>query len=131
MAHTRRTLLLDRETWDITLDSAGRMALTHGDYATAQNVANEARLFTNDAYFNQDEGTPYFVLTLARRANITAGRGNLTALRAYLRRAALKVADVKEVLAVDITGLDAETRRLTGDIQFVTLGGQLKTSPLA
>ena len=124
MAHTRRTLLLDRETWDITLDSAGRMALTHGDYATAQNVANEARLFTNDAYFNQDEGTPYFVATLAQRAN-------LTALRAYLRRAALKVADVKEVLAVDITGLDAETRRLTGDIQFVTLGGQLKTSPLA
>ena len=40
MAHSIRTLLLDGD-WDITLTKAGNLALAEGDYATAQNVANE------------------------------------------------------------------------------------------
>jgi hypothetical protein len=116
MAHTRRTLQLDRATWDITLDGAGRIALTAGDSATAQNVANEARLFTEDAYFIQDKGIPHFVVDLGRRANPAA-------LRSYLRRAALSVPDVKEVLSVEIVSFDPAMRRLTGDIAFTTVAG--------
>ena len=56
--HTRRTLTLTPK-WDICLDPSGYIALTNGAIATAQNVANEARLFTNDAYFQQDKGTPF------------------------------------------------------------------------
>lgn len=115
MAHTRRTLLLTKK-WDVTLDGVGRIATTADDYATAQNVANEARLFTEDAYFIQDKGTPYFVTALGQRANAAV-------VRSYLRRSALRVPDVKEVLSIRIDNIDSETRTLTGDIQFTTVEG--------
>jgi hypothetical protein len=115
MAHTRRTLLLTKDR-DLTLDGAGRIALTDGDRAAAQNVANEARLFTQDAYFIQDKGIPHFLVSLGRRAHTSA-------LRACLRRAALQVSDVKEVLSVEVTDFDPKTRTLTGDIHFTTVGG--------
>lgn len=114
MAHTRRTLQLDRKTWDVTLDGVGRISLTGDDYATAQNVANEARLFTEDAYFIQDQGIPHFTIELGRRVNASV-------LRSYLRRAALSVPDVKDVLSVQIISFDPKTRTLTGDIQFTTV----------
>ena len=114
MTHTRRTLRLTKR-WDLTLDGAGRIALLEGAAATAQNVANEARLFTDDAYFNQDKGTPYFIMGLGTRLNEAA-------IRVYLRRAALSVPDVKEVLSVEITSFNPETRALSGDIQFTTTG---------
>ena len=113
--HTRRTLLLTKN-WDVTLDASGRIALVGEDYATAQNVANEARLFTEDAYFIQDQGIPHFIIELGQRVNPSV-------LRSYLRRAALRVPDVKEVLSVDILSFDPKTRTLTGDIQFKTVEG--------
>lgn len=116
MAHTRRTVLLDRKTWDVTSDGVGRIALTTDDYATAQNVANEARLFTEDAYFIQDQGIPHFTVELGRRVNASV-------LRSYLRRAALSVSDVREVLSVEITAFDPTTRTLTGDMQLTTVEG--------
>lgn len=116
MAHTRRTLRLDRETWDLTLDGVGRISLTGDDDATAQNVANEARLFINDAYFIQDQGIPHFIVDLGHRVNNAV-------LRSYLRRAALRVPDVREVLSVEILSFDPKTRTLRGDIQFTTAEG--------
>jgi hypothetical protein len=113
--HTRRTLRLDLK-WDLALDGAGGIALAGEDLATAQNVANEARLFTRDAYFTQDRGVPHFLVELGRRLNSVV-------LRSYLRAAALSVPDVKEVLSVEISGLDPKTRTLSGDIQFTTVEG--------
>jgi len=115
--HTRRTLTLN-SAWDLTLDGTGRIALTGDDMATAQNVANEARLFTNDAYFIQDQGIPHFIVELGQQVSKSV-------LRSYLREAALRVSDVQEVLSVDITDLDPETRNLSGDIQFTTVEGQI------
>ena len=114
--HTRRTLHLDRATWDLTLDGVGRIALARDEQATAQNVANEARLFTNDAYFIQNQGIPHFVFTLGRRINTAV-------LRSCLRRAAMQAPDVKEVLAVNIVRFDPKTRTMTGDMQFTTVEG--------
>lgn len=116
MAHTTRTLSLDPKKWDLTLNSAGRINTTVNAAATAQNVANEARLFTEDAYFNQDRGIPYFVAALGQRVN-------LAVLRSYLRRAALSVPDVEEVLAVQIISVDQATRAVKGDIQFTIQEG--------
>jgi hypothetical protein len=109
-----RTLTLNPKTWDLTLDSSGRIALTQGALAISQNVANQARLFTEDAYFIQDQGIPHFLIDLGRAAN-------LTLTRSYLRRAALKVPEIKEVLAVSI--INSETRRMRGEIQFTLKEG--------
>ncbi len=119
MAHTRRTLTLDKK-WDVTLFGTGGISVTGNDLATAQAVANEARLFTEDAYFQQDSGIPHFIVELGNRVN-------LSVLRSYLRKAALRVPDVLEVLAVEIISFDPATRTLTGDIRFRTIEGEAQT----
>lgn len=116
MPHTRRTLLLTKE-WDITLDGVGAIKTTTGEYATAQNVSNEARLFTEDAYFIQDKGVPHFAIDLGVKST------NASVLRSYIRKAALRVADVNEILSVSVDDFDPVTRCLSGTIVFNTKEG--------
>lgn len=118
MAHTRRTLNLDRMMWDLTLNDVGLIELVSGEYATAQNVANEVRLFTDDAYFIQDKGIPHFTVELGRRASTTA------VLHSYVRKAALRVEDVNEIISINISHFDPTTRVLAGDITFGTKEGK-------
>ena len=116
MAHTRKTLLLDQQ-WDLTLDKSGRIAVAEGAYATAQNVANECRLFTQDAYFEPNRGIPYYLIALGRKLSPSV-------LRARLRDAAYLVEDVEDVTDVVLESLDTETRRVTGEIQFTSKEGE-------
>lgn len=116
MAHTRKTLLLD-SNWDLCLDKAGRIAIAEGAYATAQAVANECRLFTDDAYFEPGRGIPYYLIALGRKLSPSV-------LRARLRDAAYLVEDVEDVTDVVLESLDTETRRVTGEIQFVSVEGE-------
>ena len=115
MAHTRKTLLLD-ENWDVQLTKSGRIAVAEGDYATAQNVANECRLFTEDAYFDQERGIPYFLLALGQKVPGSA-------LRARIRSAALLVEDVAAVTDVPLDTLNTDTRGLTGEVRFTSREG--------
>jgi len=115
MAHTRKTLLLD-ENWDVQLTKSGRIAVAEGDYATAQNVANECRLFTEDAYFDQERGIPYFLLALGRKVPGSA-------LRTRIRSAALLVEDVATVTDVTLDALNTDTRELTGEVRFTSREG--------
>lgn len=116
MTHSTRTFALTPK-WDLHLDSAGHLAIAKEADASAQNVANECRLFTADAYFAQNEGIPHFILELGR---IPAA----AALKTHLRRAARKIPDVAEIIDVEISSLNQETRTLNGEIRFTTQGGQ-------
>ena len=116
MAHTRKTLLLD-SNWDLCLDKAGRIAIAEGAYATAQAVANECRLFTDDAYFEPGRGIPYYLIALGRKLSPSV-------LRARLRDAAMLVEDVEDVTEVVLERLDTETRRVTGEIKFTSMEGE-------
>lgn len=113
MAHTRKTLTLDKDTWDIQLTASGRIDVSIGDYATAQDVSNECRLFTKDAYFDQERGIPYYELVLGPEVSAST-------LRAYLRDQAEYVGDVQEVQEIQLKTLDTETRVMTGDIRFTS-----------
>lgn len=112
MAHTRKSLLLDGN-WDLSLDIHGNIAISLGAYTTAQNVANECRLFTDDAYFDTERGIPYFLIALGKDVSPSV-------LMARLREAALLVEDVDTVNNVQLDSLDTETRRLTGTITFTS-----------
>ena len=116
MAHTRKTLLLNQQ-WDLTLDKSGRIAVAEGAYATAQAVANECRLFTDDSYFEPDRGIPYYLIALGRKLSPSV-------LRARLRDAAYLVEDVENVTDVVLESLDTETRKVTGEIQFTSKEGE-------
>lgn len=116
MTHTSRTFALNAK-WDLELDAAGNIALKTEADATAQNVANECRLFLNDACFHQDEGVPHFILQLGKpRAE--------AALADHLRAAAASIPDVAEITGVELSEFDPETRTLKGTIYLTTTGGQ-------
>ena len=114
MAHTRKTLLLN-DNWDIFLTDSGHIAVSEDDISTAQNVANECRLFTQDACFDQTRGIPWFLLALEQKPSVSA-------LRARVRAAALMVDDVAGVTDVTLDSLDTTTRTLTGSVSFITRG---------
>jgi hypothetical protein len=115
--HTRRTLRLDAD-WDLTLTEAGNLALAEGAAATAQNVANEARLFTRDAYFRQEDGVPHFILELGAPLPVKP------LVKGHLSRAARRVPDVRRVTRLELESFDREARRLTGRLEFVTVEGE-------
>jgi hypothetical protein len=80
-------------------------------------VANECRLFTDDAYFEPERGIPYYLIALGRKLSPSV-------LRARLRDAAFLVEDVEDVTDVVLESLDTETRRVTGEIQFTSREGE-------
>lgn len=111
---TAHTLYLQPDSWDITLDSSGRIARSTQAYAIAQNVANAVRLFTGEAFFAQDEGIPHFDIELGKT------RPALSVLRARMREAAL---NVEGVLDAQITLDDVQDRKLTGEILLTVADG--------
>ncbi|MEG2172383.1 MAG: hypothetical protein RRY29_03885 [Desulfovibrionaceae bacterium] len=108
-----KTLFLNKDTWDITLDAAGRIVTAQGLYAVAQNVANAVRLFTRDAYFNQADGIPHFTVDLGQRPSPAI-------VRARINRAAR---NVPEVATASITLTKFEGRTLEGTIEITTTSG--------
>lgn len=111
---TAHTLYLNPDSWDITLDSSGRIARSTQAYAIAQNVANAVRLFTGEAFFAMDEGIPHFDIELGKT------RPALSVLRARMREAAL---NVEGVLDAQITLDDVQDRKLTGEILLTVADG--------
>lgn len=114
------TLYLTPDNWDITLDSSGRLQTSANAYATAQNVANAVRLFTNEAFFAMDEGIPHFEIELGYT------RPALSVLRARIREAALNVEGVLDA-AVNLDGV--RDRKLTGEI-LLTVADEDKSSKI-
>ena len=117
MAHTRKTLALSNPGWDLQVDAGGRISVYEGSWATAQNVANECRLFTEDAYFAQERGIPYFEIILGQTPAPSV-------LRSRLRQAAFLVDDVADVTDITLDTFDTETRLMTGEIQFTSKEGE-------
>jgi hypothetical protein len=123
MSHTVRTLELDRH-WDCQLTDSGKIRVTQVEpLATAQAVANEARRFVNDSYFNYDIGVPHFDIELAHKYQSYS----VQMLRSFIRQAALRVEDVTEILSIELEDFDRTTRTITGIISFKTASGAKMT----
>lgn len=113
MADYGHSLLLDTDTWDITLNQGGSLATCTGDYALAQDVANRIRLFTDDAYYQPDDGIPHFVLDLGQKVSESL-------VRARYREQALTVSGVT---SATISDLSVSDRVMTGTIEITTENG--------
>ncbi len=109
------TLFLTPEKWDLTLDSGGGIATTQGAYAIAQNVANAIRLFTNDAYYDENRGIPHFAIELKTHPA-------LSVLRSRCKEAAEKVPGVK---SAEILDLALDNRVLSGVIRLTLQDGSI------
>lgn len=101
------TLLLDRDTNDLCLDSAGDIALASEPYSLVQDVTTEARVWLGEVYYDTTYGVPY--------AQIFAGNVPNISVQSVLEEAAKRVpgVTVATVLLNEITD-----RELTGQIQI-------------
>lgn len=93
------TLFLDPDKWDLFVDKNGKIANCYAEYAIAQNVANACRLFTKDAYYNEDRGIPHFALELKEQPSIDI-------LKNRLRDAALEVEGVADAKVVQLSTIN-------------------------
>lgn len=93
------SLFLDPDKWDLFVDKNGKIANCYAEYAIAQNVANACRLFTKDAYYNEDRGIPHFALELKEQPSIDI-------LKNRLRDAALEVEGVADAKVVQLSTTD-------------------------
>ena len=112
MAYTFRL----NSDWDLMLDDGGNIATARDGYAIAQNVANAVRLFTKDAYFDQDKGIPHFDIELGHLPPISM-------LRAEIIRAAKTVEGVASA-SVEFDDFN-DDRTLSGEITITTTDGEV------
>ena len=113
MPHTAKTALLNPQSWDLQLTKEGNILLTSGALAIAQNLANEIRLWTDDAYFQQANGSAWKEAQLAKKLDSSV-------LAQLIHEAGNRVDGVRSVDSVDITEFDEETRTLHGEITITT-----------
>lgn len=116
MNHSAYTPKLSAD-WDLELDASGNLALSKSSEAIAQNVANECRLFKNDAYFRFEDGAEWFPIQLGEKVNRSL-------VANQLRKSAEAVDGVARVIGVTFDEFDLETRKLSGKIEFLTTEGQ-------
>ena len=81
------TLLLDTLSWDLTVDTAGNIAVASEPYALAQDAASAIRTFAGEVYYNTLLGIPYFTQILGYAPPISL-------MKAYFNEAALTVPGV-------------------------------------
>lgn len=81
------TLLLDQETWDLTINTSGDIAVASEPYALAQDAASAIRLFSGELFFDTLLGIPYFGQILGQAPPISL-------VKAYMNEAALTVPGV-------------------------------------
>lgn len=112
------TLLLDRTTWDLCLDSAGNIAVASEPYALAQDAASHIRLFAGELWYDIGQGIPYFGQILGKPPSIAL-------MKAQFVAAALKVPGVIAARAF-VTSIEGRT--VTGQIQITDATGKISVA---
>lgn len=114
------TLLLDRATWDLALNSSGNIAVASTLYAAAQDISSECRTFYGEVYYDTTTGIPFFTAVFGQYRPFQM-------LREHLTNAAMRVPGVTEAVVYIVGVTD---RGLSGQIQFKTDTGDTGTAAL-
>lgn len=110
-----RTLFLRPDTWDLTLDSDGNIAIASDVYQQAQDIASAGRTFVGDLYYNKDAGIPYLEEILGKSGY------PLSLYKMHLESAALSVEGVESAQALLSS---ANNRNVSGSIIFTNTDNQ-------
>ena len=108
-----KSLLLDRDVWDLVLDAEGNIAVCTEPYSIAQDVACACRTLKGELVYDVGDGVPYF-------SEILGKWPPLSLVRERLKTAALSVNEVAEAQII-ITSI--EGRQLSGQVQFIDVDG--------
>lgn len=110
-----KTLLLNPETWDLTIDGAGNIATVDGAYALAQDAASAIRTFKGEVWYDTAMGVPYWEQILGHTPP-------LALLKQRFIEAALTVPGV--VSAKCFLTFDKVGRTVGGQVQVTDSTGQ-------
>lgn len=109
------TLLLDKTTWDLTVDGSKNIALATGPYAIAQDVASAIKTFQGELWYDTSQGIPYW-------SNELGVALNQQRVQADMNTAALLVPGVEQ--AKTVVSLDRVTRILSGTVSVIDAAGK-------
>jgi hypothetical protein len=112
------TLLLDRSTWDLVLDSSGNIAVATEPYALAQDAASAIRTFLGECYWNTMLGVPWLQQILGQRPS-------LALLRSQCQQAAETVPDVT---SAQVYFSSIAARGVSGQVQVTSTSGQTSSA---
>lgn len=106
-----KTLFLRPDTWDLTLDTQGNIAIATDTYQQAQDIASSCRVFYGDDYYNKNDGIPYLESILGKTGY---------PISLYQRHLYDRSMLVNGVVSVDVKlyPLERENRLLRGSIEF-------------
>jgi hypothetical protein len=108
--------MLDTQTWDLTTDASGNIAMATDGYALAQDAASQCRLFQGELWYDTTQGVPYFQQILGQLPP-------LQLLKAYFVTAAELVPDV--VSAQCFVSAITQQRVLSAQVQVTGTSGQV------
>lgn len=108
-----QTLLLTTDTWDLTADASGNIAVADPSYSLAQDAASAIRLFLGELYYDTTQGIPFFEQILGRAPPVSL-------MKAYFNRAALTVPGVVSAQTFIQSWTD---RKITGQVQVTDAAG--------
>lgn len=107
------TLLLDVSVWDLTVDTAGNIAVATPPYALAQDAASAIRLMLGELFFDTTIGVPYLTGILGFTPPVSQ-------MKQYFVAAALSVPGVVSAKCFITSWVD---RTVTGQIQVTDSTG--------
>ena len=113
-----QTLLLDNLVWDLTVDTAGNIAVASNPYAQAQDAASAIRTFEGEVYFDTTLGIPYFTQIFGYSPPVSL-------MKAYFNSTALTVPGVSKAQTF-ITSW--ENRTVQGQVQIMNEDGQVSAT---
>lgn len=111
------TLLLDRSTWDLCLDSSGNIAMASDPYSLAQDVASAIKLFKGELWYDTTQGVPYWQQILGQAPPVSLMKAKFVA-------AALTV---PEIVAATCYIQSVTGRVVTGQVQCTDSSGNTFT----
>lgn len=109
------TLFLLPQSWDLTVDAAGNIAMASDPYSLAQDAASSIKTFAGEVWYDTTQGLPYW-------SEILGSLPPLTLVKDAMISAALTVPEVVSV-RVFLTGLTG--RQLSGQVQITTAAGEV------
>lgn len=112
-----KTLLLDRSTWDLVVDSAANIAVASDPYSLAQDAASAIKLFQGELYYDTTQGVAY--------SAILGKLPPLTVMKQLFIDAAKTVPAVVEAKCF-ILGVGG--RRVMGQVQIIDDTGQVSAA---
>lgn len=110
-----KTLLLNVDLWDLTVDASGNIAVAEEPYALAQDAASAIRLFQGELYYDTTQGIPYFEQILGHAPPVSL-------MKAYFNRAALTVLGIVKAQTFIQSWTD---RVITGQVQVTDAAGNV------